>query len=29
VSECTDLAQLETWVRRAVTVDSLDELFER
>jgi hypothetical protein len=29
VSECTDLAQLKTWVRRAGTVDSMDELFER
>ena len=26
--ECTDLALLESWVRRAVTVASIDELFD-
>ena len=28
VRSCTDLDVLETWVRRAATVDSVDRLFE-
>ncbi|MGQ0573274.1 MAG: hypothetical protein ACT4RN_03605 [Pseudonocardia sp.] len=27
ISECTDLDQLDTWVRRAVTATTIDELF--
>ncbi|MFB9728096.1 Rpn family recombination-promoting nuclease/putative transposase [Haloechinothrix salitolerans] len=27
ITQCTDLAQLETWVRQAVTVTSADDLF--
>jgi hypothetical protein len=27
IGECTDLGQLELWVRRAVTADSVDDLF--
>jgi hypothetical protein len=27
ISGCTDLDQLDAWVRRAVTVDEVDELF--
>lgn len=28
ITECTDLDQLEAWVRRAVSVESIDELFD-
>jgi hypothetical protein len=28
ITECTDLAQLEAWLHRAVTIASVDELFE-
>ncbi|WP_194833421.1 hypothetical protein [Nocardia sp. XZ_19_369] len=28
VSRCADVDQLETWVRRAVLVDTADELFD-
>jgi hypothetical protein len=28
ISECTDLALLESWVRRAVTASSVDGLFD-
>ncbi len=28
IAACTDLAQLEVWIRRAATVDSLEALFE-
>lgn len=28
ITECTDLAQLEAWLQRAVTIASVDELFE-
>ena len=28
IGECTDLVQLESWVSRAVTVDSVEELFD-
>jgi hypothetical protein len=27
ITSCTDLEQLETWIRRAATVDSIDQLF--
>jgi hypothetical protein len=27
ITSCTDLAQLETWVWRAATVDTADQLF--
>jgi hypothetical protein len=27
ISECTDLAQLESWVYRAVTAESVEDLF--
>jgi len=27
ISECSDIEQLESWVVRAVTVDSVDDLF--
>lgn len=27
IMQCTDLEQLETWVRRAVTVSTIEELF--
>jgi hypothetical protein len=27
IAECRDLAQLDTWVRRAATADSIDDLF--
>jgi hypothetical protein len=29
ISECTDLARLESWVRRAVTACSVEDLFEQ
>lgn len=29
ITDCTDLDQLDLWIRRAVTVDSIKELFER
>ena len=28
IMRCTDLAQLETWVRRAAMVSTVDELFD-
>jgi hypothetical protein len=28
INECTDLDQLDTWIRRAATVDSLEALFD-
>jgi hypothetical protein len=27
ITDCTDLGQLETWIRRAVTASKVDELF--
>jgi hypothetical protein len=27
ITQCSDLAQLDQWVRRAVTADSVDDLF--
>lgn len=29
ISECTDLEQLESWVRLAATAQSIDDLFDR
>ena len=28
ITECTDVDQLRTWVRRAVTIESIEGLFE-
>lgn len=28
ISECTDIAQLDVWIRRAATADSIDDLFD-
>jgi hypothetical protein len=28
ITGCTDLDQLDAWVRRAATVDSIDDLFD-
>jgi hypothetical protein len=28
ITSCTDLYQLDSWIRHAVTVNSIDELFD-
>jgi hypothetical protein len=28
ITDCTDLEQLNTWIRRAVTVDKVQDLFD-
>ena len=28
ITDCTDVDQLEVWIRRAITADKIDELFD-